>query len=49
MSQKPMIIQEVLKVKAKTFLTPHFIRVTLTGENIFKFANATVGANNKIF
>ena len=49
MSQKPTIIQEVLKVKAKTFLTPHFIRVTLTGDNLFKFTNVPIGANTKIF
>lgn len=49
MSQKPNVIQEVLKVKEKKIITPHYIRVTFTGENISKFANATIGANNKIF
>jgi len=48
-TNRPGIIQEVLEVKEKTFVTPHYIRVTLTGENVIKFAGATVGAHNKIF
>lgn len=42
-------IQAELKVKRKTTITPHYIRVTLTGDEVPLFANTTPGANNKIF
>lgn len=41
-------IQEQLYVARKELITPHYLRVYLTGENIYKFANTTVGVNNKI-
>ncbi|QJB32887.1 siderophore-interacting protein [Chitinophaga oryzae] len=42
-------IQAELKVKRKTTITPHYIRITLTGDEVPLFANTTPGANNKIF
>ncbi len=41
-------IQASLKVSRKTYLTPHYIRVYLTGEQVPLIANTTVGVNNKI-
>lgn len=41
-------IQAELRIKRKQWITPHYIRVFLTGENIEQFANTTVGVNNKI-
>ncbi|MEM9649948.1 MAG: siderophore-interacting protein [Bacteroidota bacterium] len=42
------IIQDVFTVKSKEFITPHYVRITLTG-NVELFKNATLGDNNKIF
>lgn len=39
---------KVLKLKSKEFITPHFIRITLSGD-VFDFRNTTIGDNNKIF
>ena len=41
-------IQAALTVSRKEYLTPHYIRVYLTGESIPLFSNTTVGINNKI-
>lgn len=41
-------IKEVLTVSRKEYISPHLIRVYLTGENIEVFANTRVGINNKI-
>lgn len=41
-------IQAQLFVSRKEQLTPHYIRVYLTGEDVPLFANTTVGINNKI-
>lgn len=41
-------IQAQLTVSRKEQLTPHYIRVYLTGEKVPLFANTTVGINNKI-
>ena len=46
---KPSIIRAVLEVKQKTYITPHYIRVTLTGNDVPAFADTTPGVNNKIF
>lgn len=46
--KKRLMIKEVLSVSRKVYLSPHFIRVYLTGENIELFSNTTVGINNKI-
>ncbi|MXV14082.1 siderophore-interacting protein [Hufsiella ginkgonis] len=47
--EKPAIIRAVLVVKKKEYITPHYIRVTLTGDDVPAFRDATVGSNNKIF
>lgn len=41
-------LRATLNVKSKQYLTPHFIRITLTGEEVPVFARATIGDNNKI-
>lgn len=41
-------IQAELKVSRKEYITPHYIRIYLTGEDIPLFDNTTVGVNNKI-
>jgi len=41
-------IQAELIVTRKEYITPHFIRIYLTGDNIYEFANTTIGVNNKI-
>lgn len=43
---KPM--RAILTVTGKEYITPHYIRVYLTGEEVPLFANTTVGINNKI-
>jgi len=45
---KPKTIQAVLSVARKEYITPHYIRVYLTGADVQRFANTTVGVNNKI-
>lgn len=42
-------IQEKLTVTKKEYLTPHYIRIHLTGKGVPLFENTTVGINNKIF
>lgn len=46
MSFKP--IRAKLSVSRKEYITPHYLRVYLTGDDITKIANTTVGINNKI-
>ncbi|MCG1035310.1 siderophore-interacting protein [Polaribacter sargassicola] len=47
-NSKPPIVQGEFTVKHKQYLTPHFIRVVLTGDvSIFK--DAVLGDNNKVF
>lgn len=46
---KPFIIHAVLSVKCAERLSPHYIRITLTGDDVAQFARTTVGTNNKIF
>lgn len=48
-NSRPEAIRSVLTVKHTQYLSPHYIRVTLTGEEVQLFKEATVGANNKIF
>lgn len=47
-NEKPKMMQAVLKVKTKTFLTPNYIRIILEGEDMAVFSDARVGDNNKI-
>lgn len=42
------IIQATLRVMRKKYITPHYIRVWLTGENIDDFSDTVVGEHNKI-
>lgn len=39
----------IVTLKERRYLTPNYIRLTLTGPDIAPFANCTIGANNKIF
>ncbi|GAA4800893.1 siderophore-interacting protein [Olivibacter ginsenosidimutans] len=41
-------IQAALQVSRKKWITPHYIRIFLTGEDVYRIANTTVGVNNKI-
>ena len=43
------IINATLQVKAKKYITPNYLRITLTGASVNQYAAATVGENNKIF
>lgn len=47
-NHKTNSIQLTLTVKRKVYITPHYIRVFLTG-NVKAIANNTVGMHNKIF
>lgn len=47
-TEKATPIRAVFTVTRKTYITPHYIRVYLTTEDILPFANTTVGVNNKI-
>ncbi|MEZ4803501.1 MAG: siderophore-interacting protein [Gelidibacter sp.] len=50
MSEKQVTqIQLELSVSRKEYITPHYIRVFLTGNGIEQIALTTVGAHNKIF
>src|SRR5690606_40677744 len=40
--------REVFRLQSKKYLTPHFIRITLSGD-VSGFKNTTIGDNNKIF
>lgn len=41
-------IQAELTVSRKTYLTPHYIRIYLTGAQVPAIGNTTIGVNNKI-
>lgn len=42
------LIQAELQVSRKEYITPHYIRVYLTGEQVALFENTTIGVNNKV-
>lgn len=44
----PQIIKSVFTVTRKIYITPNYIRIFLTGEDVQYIAETTVGANNKI-
>lgn len=46
--QESPVVNDVFTVKAKEYITPHYIRITLTG-NVALFKDSTLGDNNKIF
>ncbi|NIF06218.1 siderophore-interacting protein [Chryseobacterium sp. Tr-659] len=41
-------IQAELTVVRKEYITPHYIRIFLTGDEVSSIANTTIGVNNKI-
>ncbi len=41
-------IQAELTVSRKEYITPHYIRIYLTGEKVPLFENTTIGVNNKV-
>ncbi len=41
-------IRKKLTVSRKEYVTPHYIRIYLTGDDMEAFMNTTVGVNNKI-
>lgn len=45
---KDGLIQLSLRVSRKELITPHYIRVYLTGDHLAAVANTTIGVNNKI-
>jgi len=49
MKEKTSVARTILTMKQKQYITPHFIRVILTGDDLDLFADAVVGVNNKIF
>lgn len=42
------VIRSVFRVKRKEYITPHYIRVYLTGDDVGQINETTIGANNKI-
>ncbi|WP_028298930.1 siderophore-interacting protein [Olivibacter sitiensis] len=49
MSSTNGVLRAILTVKEKFSITPHYIRVVLTGPEVEQFAITTIGVNNKIF
>jgi len=47
--EAPVAGNAILTVSKKTYLTPNYLRIALTGEDVQLFKNCTIGANNKIF
>ena len=43
------MIASILSVKRTEYLSPHFLRVILTGDDVKRYKDLTVGVNNKIF
>lgn len=48
-NERPATIRGVLEVKHKVYHTPHYIRITFTGDDVSGFAETTPGVNNKIY
>lgn len=46
--EKPVMMRGVLTVKEKVFLSPHYIRIILEGNDLYKFKEANIGDNNKL-
>lgn len=46
--EMPAIMSGVLTLKEKKYVSTHYIRIVLTGEDIANFKDANVGDNNKI-
>ncbi|MGJ5641470.1 siderophore-interacting protein [Formosa sp. S-31] len=48
MIEKPNMMRDVLTVKNKFFVTPHYIRVILESDQMDLFQEANIGDNNKL-
>ena len=48
MSKEARLMRGVLTVKEKKYLSPHYIRINLEGDDLPNFRNAKKGENNKI-
>lgn len=46
---KKNVDRGVFTLKERTYITPHYIRITLEGIDTQKFSRTTIGVNNKIF
>lgn len=46
---KKTVDRGIFTLKERTYITPHYIRITLEGKDTQKFNRTTIGANNKIF
>ena len=46
---KKTIDRGIFRLKERTYITPHYIRITLEGSDAQKFSKTTIGVNNKIF
>lgn len=42
-------VTATLYLKSREYITPHYIRIRLTGDDVYRFSIATVGVNNKIY
>lgn len=46
---KKTVDRGIFTLKERTYITPHYIRITLEGKDAQKFNRTTIGVNNKIF
>lgn len=46
---KKTVDRGIFTLKERTYITPHYIRITLEGKDTQKFDRTTIGVNNKIF
>ncbi|MDR0227833.1 MAG: siderophore-interacting protein [Flavobacteriaceae bacterium] len=49
MARKTNIQRKVFTLKEREYITPHYIRITLSGNDVSDFKDTTIGVNNKIF
>lgn len=49
MAKKGNIQRKVFTLKEREYITPHYIRITLSGNDVSDFKDTTIGVNNKIF
>ncbi|WP_121966329.1 siderophore-interacting protein [Myroides sp. N17-2] len=49
MAKKGNIQRKVFTLKNREYITPHYIRITLSGNDVSDFKDTTIGVNNKIF
>lgn len=47
--KRSQILSSILTVKHTVYLSPHYLRITLTGDDVPLFKHTKAGANNKIF